>query len=88
MLSWLAQLNFAINAGAKRLLQNAYAAPPASQRCFPLQPIVCYVGKEKMFSDTGEAVQFWSHRRLARKVLVDEKILTGAQFDVVVWAVV
>jgi hypothetical protein len=55
-LSWPAQLNCAVDAGAKRLLQNAYATPPALQRCFPLEPIFCYVGKEKMTLDTEKAV--------------------------------
>jgi hypothetical protein len=41
-----------------------------------------------MSSTTGEAVQFGAHRRFACNALVDEKILTGTQFDVVVWEVV
>ncbi len=88
ILSWPAQLNCAVDAGAKRSLQNAYVTPPASCQCFPLEPIICYLGKEKVTSDAGEAVQIWAHRRLAHKAFVDGKILTGAQFDVVVWEVV
>lgn len=48
LLSRPAQLNCAVDAGAKRALHEAYASAPP-QRCrFPLEPIVCYVGKEKM----------------------------------------
>jgi hypothetical protein len=41
-----------------------------------------------MTTDTGEVLHFWAHRRLVREALVDGKILTGTQFDVVAWEVV
>jgi hypothetical protein len=46
-LSRPAQLTCAVDAGAKILLQNAYATRPASRPCFPLELIVCYMGKER-----------------------------------------
>jgi hypothetical protein len=41
-----------------------------------------------MTTDAGEALHFWAHCRLVHEALVDGKILTGTQFDVVAWEVV
>ena len=49
----------------------------------PLEPIVCFVGKEKMTMDTSEVISFWAHQQLAREALVDGKVLLERQFDVI-----
>ena len=59
-------------------------ATPVKQ-CFPLEPIACFIGKEKMTSDSGDLLRFWAHRRLAREALVDSKVLNIRQFDAIAW---
>ncbi len=70
-----------MDAGAKRCLLEADAAGATSCRRFPLEPIACFVGKDKTSLDTGEAIPFWVHCWLAREALVDRKVLTERQFD-------
>ena len=36
-----------------------------------------------MTTDTGEAIRFWAHRRLAREAFAEAKILSGKQFDLI-----
>ncbi len=36
-----------------------------------------------MTSDTGDAIQFWAHHRLAREALVDGKVLVAQKFDAI-----
>jgi hypothetical protein len=60
-----AQLNYAVGAGAKwRLLEADAMEQPVRQK-LPLELIVCYVRKDNMTTDMGDAIQFWAHRRLA-----------------------
>ena len=52
---------------------------------FPLEPIVCFVGREKMTTGTGDSIRFWAHQQLAREAMVIGKISTGKQFDLIAW---
>jgi hypothetical protein len=88
LLSRAAQLNCAVDSGAKNCLLNAAASGESTRRRFPLEPIACFVGKDKMTTDTSSSIQFWAHRRLAREAFVDGKILTEPQFDAVSWEAV
>jgi hypothetical protein len=75
-----------VDAGAKSTLREAYEllGHLVSKR-FPLEPIVCFVGREKMTSNCGDSVQFWAHRRLAREAFINSKLMTRLQFDLVAW---
>jgi hypothetical protein len=84
-LSRPAQLNCAVDAGAKRALWNVVRTAQPEKRCFPLEPIACFVGKEKLTSESGDLLRFWMHRRLAREALVDSKVLNIRQFDAIAW---
>jgi hypothetical protein len=77
-----------VDGGAKKCLLEADASGLVVRCWFPLEPIACYVGKDKMTSDTGDAIQFWVHRRLAREALVDGKVLVEQQFDAIAWEAV
>ncbi len=89
LLSRPAQLNCAVDAGAKKCLMEAdISGPPSDRRRFPLESIACFVGKNKITSDAGDAVRFWAQRRLAREALVDGKVLLERQFDVIAWEAV
>ena len=85
LLSRPAQLNCAVDAGAKRRLLEADAVGEVGRRRFPLEPVVCYVGNQKMTTDTSDSIRFWAHRRLAREALVDSKVLNERQFDLIAW---
>ncbi len=89
LLSWPAHINCAVDTRAKQALYDAVAAgiPLAFQR-FLLEPIVCYVGGEKMTPDTEDLVHVWAHQQLAREAFLDSKTLTSNQFDTVAWKAV
>jgi hypothetical protein len=62
LLSRPTPLKCAVDTGAKQALQDAYTtATQLNCRRFPLEPTVCYVGREKMTLDTGPFVSFWAH---------------------------
>ena len=69
----------------KKCLLEADASGLVVRCRSPLEPIACYVGNDKMTSDTGDAIQFWVHRRLEREALVDGKVLVDWQFDAIEW---
>jgi hypothetical protein len=71
-----------VDTGAKKCLLEAAASGLVVHYQFPLKPMACYVGKDKMTSDTGDTIQFWAHHRLAREALVDGKVLVEWQFNV------
>ena len=54
-LSREAQLNWACNFGAKRILLKLNSDELPRQQQFPLEPISVWEGKEKMTSDTGSS---------------------------------
>ena len=74
--------------GAKRQLLEANVTDPPGRRRFLLEPIVCFVGKNKMTSDTSDKKQFWAQCRLARDAMVDGKILLVREFDGIAWEAV
>jgi hypothetical protein len=80
-----AQLNCAVDAGAKRELLSAIADGRLVQQPFPLEPIACFAGEQKITPDGTDSLRFWIHKILARKALSEAKILTYHQFDEVAW---
>ena len=84
-LSRPAQLNCAVDAGAKWALLNVVNTATPVKQGFPLEPIACFIGKEKLTLDSGDLLRFWAHRRLAREALVDSKVLNTLQFDAIAW---
>ena len=58
------------------------------RRSFLLEPMVCFVGSEKMTTDTGTSIKFWAHRRLALEAMVKGRILLGEQFELIAWEMV
>ena len=80
-----AQLNCAADEGAKREILNADILELPWQRRFPLEPICCFIGKEKVTSDTGPILRYWVHQREARSIFDRCKVLNGEQFDLVAW---
>ena len=55
------------------------------QRCFPLELISVWVGKDKMTSDTSKALRFWVHKQLAEQTICSLGLLTPTQFGEVAW---
>ena len=80
-----AQLNCMVDAMAKRQIYNTDVAAPVRRQHFPLEPICCFIGMDKMTSDTGASLHFWAHKALARETLSLGKVLTTRQFDLVAW---
>jgi hypothetical protein len=55
------------------------------QQDFPKEPICCFVGKEKMTSNTRPLFRFWSYKQIAWDVFACRKIFDAEQFDLVTW---
>ena len=66
--------NCYVDTAAKKAIQEADMATIPKHTCFYLEKIVCFVGKEKMTSDTTNSIHYWAHMRIARDTLSDEKI--------------
>lgn len=79
------QLNCAADEGAKREILEADVTELPAQRRFPLEPICCFIGKEKITSDTGPQLRFLVHRQKARMVFDRCQVLNSEQFDLVAW---
>ncbi len=82
-LSRPAQLYCTVDTGKKWKLLEADAMEQPVRQKFPLEPIVCYVRKDKMTTDMGDMIQFWAHRQLATEILVDGKVLFERQFNLI-----
>lgn len=80
-----AQLNCIVDLAAKREIWDADPLTPPRQRRFPCEPICCFIGQEKMTSDTGPSLRAWAHKRIARGVFERCKVLVSEQFDLVAW---
>jgi hypothetical protein len=85
MLTCAAQLNCAVDAGAKRALSAAIKENVTRQQAFPLEQIVCFAGEHKLTLDMKAYMHFWVQKQLARKALLDLKIIWTSQFDKVDW---
>jgi len=51
------------------------------QGSFPLEPIVVYVGHQKVTSGKGDGIRFWVHIQLAKKAMFELSILSYEQFE-------
>ncbi len=87
-LSRQAQLNCAVDFGAKRVLLQLAPKELPRQQSFPLQAISVWAGKEKMTSDTGASIQYHAHKNLARFEFDAAGILSHTQFSKVDWDIV
>lgn len=77
-----AQLNCAVDASAKWVLLVAVIGEESHPQCpFPLEPVVSFVGGQKLTPNTKKYTQYWIHQMLAREALLSMKILTMGQFD-------
>ena len=65
-LSRKAQLNCMCDHAAKVRISTDGMKKTASGQMFPLEPVGIFVDNQNMTSDTGDYIQFWAHRRLAR----------------------
>ncbi len=87
-LSRQAQLNYACDFGAKRVLLRQNPDDLPRQQPFPLEAISIWAGKGKMTSDTGSSVQFYAHKNLAWEEFDAAEILSFQQFTWVDWEIV
>ena len=84
-LSRAAQLNCAVDAGAKRQITELDPTATLRQHRFPLEPIVCFAGARKLTASMGKFMRFYAHKCLARTSLADMQVITARQFDEVAW---
>ncbi len=87
-LSWQAQLNCAVDFGAKRVLLQLAPKELPRQQLFPLEAISVWAGKEKMTSDTRASIRYHTHKNLARSEFDAAAILSHTQFSKVDWDIV
>jgi hypothetical protein len=77
LLDWPVQLNCIVDASAKQEILNTGVMALPRQQCFPKEPICCFVGKEKMTSNTGPLLRFWAYKQIARDVFACHKIFNA-----------
>ncbi len=85
MLTCAAQLNCAVDAGAKRALLAAIKENVTRQQAFPLEPIICFAGEHKLTPDMKAYMHFWVQKQLVRKALSDLKIIWRLQLNKIDW---
>jgi hypothetical protein len=84
-LSRRAQLNCICDHAAKQRLSLDGMEDETHGGLFPLESIGVFVGTQKMTSDTGNDIQYWAQRQLAKKYYGHRKNLTPTQFDCIDW---
>jgi hypothetical protein len=80
-----AQLNYAVDFGAKRALLSLDTTNLPRQQKFPLEAICVWADREKMMSDTGHHIRYHAHGHLAWKEFAVAGLLSNTQFDLVDW---
>jgi len=83
-----AQLNCQMDYLAKTAILQAPEDHSEQTKCFPLEPVCVFLGKNKVTSDKGERVRFWVQRQMARTRFHEAKILFTHSFDLVDWDMV
>jgi hypothetical protein len=73
---------------AKTAILQAPEDQSEQTKCFPLEPICVFLGKNKVTSDKGERVCFWVQKQLAWTRFHEAKILFTHSFDLVDWEMV
>jgi hypothetical protein len=87
-LSRQAQLNCAVDFGAKRVLLNLSPVKLPRQQAFPLKTVSVWAGMEKLTSDIGSCIRYHAQKTLSREEFNAAGILTHVQFKRVDWATV
>jgi hypothetical protein len=83
-----AQLNCQMDYHAKKAIWESDQNPDAPTRCFPLEPLCVFLGRNKLTSDKGDMLRFWVQKQLAQSRFYEANILYGQQFDSVDWEMV
>ena len=84
-LSRPAQLNCAVDMGAKRQLLELDPLVDMKQHNFPLEPVVCFAGTVKLTASMSWFMRFYAHKQLARDMLSDMNVLSTKQFNEISW---
>jgi hypothetical protein len=87
-LSCQAQLNCAVDFGAKHVLLQLTPEELPQQQPFPLKAISVWAGKEKMTSNTVGSIHYHTHKKLMRAEFNAAGILSFTQFAKVDWEIV
>jgi hypothetical protein len=83
-----AQLNCAVDFGAKRALLSLDAIDIPRHQKFPLEVICVWAGREKMMLDTGHHIRYHAHGHLAWEEFAAASLLSNMQFNLVDWQMV
>jgi len=83
-----AQLNCAVDFGAKRALLRFNADELPHQLPFPLETVSVWARKEKLTLDTGYCIRYHTHERLAREEFDSAGLPSYSQFNKVDWEIV
>ena len=87
-LSRPSQINCIMDDQAKNVIWVLEGLHLPIQDNFPLEPVLIFVGNEKMTFNTGDSLLFWVHQQLAKKIFFKLVILTPLGFKEVVWMLV
>jgi hypothetical protein len=84
-LSRKVQLNCICNHAVKQRIATNGKDSTKSRGMFPLEPVSLLIGDNKMTSDIGEQIHFWTQRQLAKDFFNVRKILSHSQFESIDW---
>ena len=76
-----AQLNVHCDDMVKNVIWGFSVEQLPKQRCFPLEPILVWVGEDKMTSDTSKLLKFWVHKQLAEQTLYQLGLMLSDHFQ-------
>jgi hypothetical protein len=57
----------------------------SKQQELPLEPLVLFVGREKVTTESGSLIRFEAHKKEARAIFHERKVLNPIAFDEVAW---
>ena len=80
-----AQLNCGCDERAKGELWEVNMDDLPTQKQFPLEPLALFVDGGKVTTESGDAIRFAAHRKEAKEVFQEQKILDYDAFEEVAW---
>jgi hypothetical protein len=80
-----AQLNCGCDHGAKDEIYSTIENGVGKQQELPLEPLVLFVGGEKVTTESSSLIRFEAHKKEARSIFHERKVLDPLAFDEVAW---
>jgi hypothetical protein len=80
-----AQMNCGCDHGAKDKIFETVEQGIQRQQEFPLEPLALFIAGEKVTTESGSLIRFEAHRKEAKAVMLERKVLNPIAFEEVAW---